>query len=167
MACAPLLKAVRKAKKTIDIVIFRFDRPELEKALEAAVARGVVVRALIAHTNRGGEKILRKLELKLLAAGITVARTADDLPRYHGKMMIVDDTLFVFGFNYTKLDIEKSRSFGIVTTDKTLVKEALDAVRGRPDAPALHAERRPPRRQPRVVARGADHFHQAARASSC
>jgi cardiolipin synthase A/B len=121
---APLLKAVRKAKKTLDIVIFRFDRPELEKALEAAVARGVVVRALIAHTNRGGEKILRKLELKLLAAGITVARTSDDLPRYHGKMMTVDDTLFVFGFNYTKLDIEKSRSFGIVTTDKRLVKEA-------------------------------------------
>jgi cardiolipin synthase A/B len=122
---APLLKAVRKAKKTIDIVIFRFDRPELEKALEAAVGRGVVVRALIAHTNRGGEKSLRKLELKLLAAGITVARTDDNLPRYHGKMMIADDTLFVFGFNYTQLDIEKSRSFGVVTTDKRLVKEAL------------------------------------------
>src|SRR5688500_7148452 len=106
------MKAVRRAKKNIDIVIFRFDRPELEKALEEAVQRGVVVRALIAHTNRGGEKILRKLETRMLAAGITVARTADDLPRYHGKMMIVDDTLFVFGFNYTKLDIEKSRSFG-------------------------------------------------------
>ena len=123
---APILKAVRKARKSIDIVIFRFDRPELERALETAVARGVVVRALIAHTNRGGEKSLRKLELKLLAAGITVARTADDLPRYHGKMMIVDnDTLFVFGFNYTKLDMEKSRSFGAVTTDKRLVKEGL------------------------------------------
>jgi phosphatidylserine/phosphatidylglycerophosphate/cardiolipin synthase-like enzyme len=121
---APLLKAVRKARKAIDIVIFRFDRPELERALEAALARGVVVRALIAHTNRGGEKSLRKLELKLLAAGITVARTADDLPRYHGKMMIVDDALHVLGFNYTRLDIEKSRSFGVVTNDKRLVKEA-------------------------------------------
>ena len=120
---APLLKAVRNARKNIDIVIFRFDRDELEKALEAAVGRGVVVRALIAHTNRGGEKSLRKLELKLLAAGITVARTADDLPRYHGKMMIVDDVLYVFGFNYTKLDIE-SRSFGVVVRDKKLVKEA-------------------------------------------
>ena len=120
----PLVKAVRKAKRKIDILIFRFDRSELEKALEAAVARGVTVRALIAHTNRGGEKILRKLELRLLDAGVSVARTADDLPRYHGKLMIVDDTLHVFGFNYTKLDIEKSRSFGIVTTDKRMVKEA-------------------------------------------
>lgn len=120
----PLVQAVKNAKKTVDIVIFRFDRAELEKALEAAVARGVVVRALIAHTNSGGEKILRKLELRLLDAGVTVARTADDLPRYHGKMMIVDGTLHVFGFNYTKLDIEKSRSFGIVTDDESLVKEA-------------------------------------------
>ena len=120
----PLVQAVKNAKKTIDIVIFRFDRLELEKALEAAVARGVVVRALIAHTNRGGEKMLRKLELRLLDAGVTVARTADDLTRYHGKMMIVDDTLHVYGFNYTRLDIEKSRSFGVITDDPKLVKEA-------------------------------------------
>ena len=120
----PLLKAVRGAKRTIDIVIFRFNLTELEEALEAAVARGVVVRALIAHTNRGGESQLRKLEMRLLKAGAIVSRTADDLPRYHGKMMIVDGVLHVFGFNYTKLDIFKSRSFGIATRDKKLVKEA-------------------------------------------
>jgi phosphatidylserine/phosphatidylglycerophosphate/cardiolipin synthase-like enzyme len=121
---APLLQAVRHATTRIDILIFRFDRPELEKALEAAVGRGVVVRALIAHTNRGGEKLLRKLELKMLEAGVIVARTADDLLRYHGKMLVVDDELFVLGFNFTKLDIEKSRSFGIVTREPALVKEA-------------------------------------------
>ena len=120
----PLLQAVRHAKTKIDILIFRFDRPELERALEAAVARGVVVRALIAHTNRGGEKSLRKLELKMLAAGVIVARTAGELARYHGKMMIVDDQLYLLGFNYTKLDMEKSRSLGIVTKDPKLVKEA-------------------------------------------
>ena len=55
---APLLVAIKRAKKSIDIVIFRFDRMELEKALAAAVGRGVVVRALVAHTHRGGEKRL-------------------------------------------------------------------------------------------------------------
>lgn len=120
----PLVRAVKQAKRSIDIVIFRFDRDELEKALAGAVARGVPVRALIAHTNRGGERNLRKLELRLLEAGVTVARTADDLTRYHGKMMIVDDTLYVLGFNYTRLDMERSRSFGIITADKQLVKEA-------------------------------------------
>lgn len=120
----PLLTAIRKARKVIDIVIFRFDCVEIEEALAAAVDRGVAVRALIAHTNRGGERVLRRLEARMLAAGITVARTADDLPRYHGKMMIVDDTLLVFGFNYTKTDIQKSRSLGIITRERGLVREA-------------------------------------------
>jgi phosphatidylserine/phosphatidylglycerophosphate/cardiolipin synthase-like enzyme len=121
----PIVRAIRNAEKTIDIVIFRFDRDEIEKALNAAADRGVNVRALIAHTNRGGEKNLRKLELRLLDAGVTVSRTADDLPRYHGKMMIVDGrALHVYGFNYTKMDMEKSRSFGVVTRDKRLVEEA-------------------------------------------
>ena len=121
----PIVKTIRKAKKTVDIVIFRFDRAEVEKALDEAVDRGVKVRALIAHTNKGGEKTLRRLELRLLEYGATVARTADDLARYHGKLMIVDGAaLHVYGFNYTKLDIDKSRSFGIITRDKKIVREA-------------------------------------------
>jgi cardiolipin synthase A/B len=121
---SPLLLAIKRAKKTIDIVIFRFDRVELEKALAAAVGRGVVVRALVAHTNRGGEKRLRKLESLFLASGVTVCRTADDLTRHHGKMMIVDGELYVLGFNFTELDINRSRSFGLVTKEPALVKAA-------------------------------------------
>jgi phosphatidylserine/phosphatidylglycerophosphate/cardiolipin synthase-like enzyme len=122
----PVVHAIKRAKRTIHIVIFRFDRLEVQKALEAAVVRGVDVQALIAHTNKGGEKTLRKLEQQLLAAGLTVSRGADDLPRDHGKMMVIDgDSLHVYGFNYTKLDIDKSRSFGIVTRDRKLVAEAM------------------------------------------
>lgn len=120
----PLLRAIKAARERIDIVIFRFDRLEIEEALEAAVTRGVVVRALIAHTNRGGEKTLRKLEARMLARGIIVARTADDLPRYHAKMIIVDDALYVLGFNFTRQDIVKSRSFGVVTRDLRIVRDA-------------------------------------------
>jgi cardiolipin synthase A/B len=122
---SPVLQALRRARRTISICIFRVDRPEIEKALGAAVARGVRVRALIAHTNRGGEDRLRKLEQRLLADGVTVARTADELLRYHGKFIVADDVLHVFGFNFTTLDIDKSRSFGIATRDKQTVQEAL------------------------------------------
>src|ERR1700752_1431900 len=120
----PGVQAGRRAKKLVAIWIFRFDRWERERELEAAVRRGVKVRALIAHTNRGGETRLRKLEQRLLAQGITVARTADDLLRYHGKFLIADDTLHVFGLNFTKLDIDKSRSFAIATRDHRTVHEA-------------------------------------------
>jgi phosphatidylserine/phosphatidylglycerophosphate/cardiolipin synthase-like enzyme len=125
-AIAPILNAIKSATKSIALTIFRFDRKELEKALEAAVARGVSVHALIAHTNAAGEKPLRKLELNLLAAGVTVSRTADDLVRYHNKMIIVDESvLYVLGYNFTRLDMEGSRSFGIITKNRKLIQEAL------------------------------------------
>jgi len=122
---APIVTAIKQARKSIDILIFRLDRFEIAHALEAAVARGVRVRALTAHTNRGGTKSLRRLEMALLEGGVTVSRTADDLVRYHGKMMVLDGKfLHVYGFNFTGLDIHKSRSFGVISKNKKLVNEA-------------------------------------------
>ena len=121
----PILKAIKRASRSLDLIIFRFDLKAVEKAIEAAIERGIPVRALIAHTNSGGEKRLRQLEQRMLDAGVTVTRTADDLVRYHGKMMIVDRTsLHVYGFNYTSLDL-KSRSFGLVCRHRRVVQEAI------------------------------------------
>ncbi len=120
----PILRAIKTAKKSVDVFIFRLDRDDIEKAMGAAVQRGVTVRALIANTNRGGEARLRKLEQRLLAAGVSVSRSADDLLRYHAKYMVVDSTLHLLGFNFTKLDMDASRSFAVSTRDHRSVKEA-------------------------------------------
>jgi cardiolipin synthase len=123
---APILEAVRKARKSIEIMIFRFDRPELERALATALDRGVSVRALIAHTNSEGERGLRKLELRLLDAGLTVTRTNDDLVRYHSKYLVVDRRrVFVLGFNFTAIDIRRSRSFGLEVRKPSMVQDIL------------------------------------------
>jgi phosphatidylserine/phosphatidylglycerophosphate/cardiolipin synthase-like enzyme len=120
----PVLDVIGKAQKSVDIMIFRFDLKPMEKELQAARERGVVVRALIAHQGSQGEKGLRQLELRMLEKGILVARTGDSFTRYHGKMMVVDrEELHVYGFNFTALDL-KSRSFGIVTKDRHAVTEA-------------------------------------------
>ena len=125
----PLLKGINGAKEHIEIVIFRFDQKEIESALAKAVSRGVKVRALIAHTNRAGELNLRRLEMQLLAAGVTVARTGDDLLRYHGKLMVVDRRdLYLLAFNLTHADVEHSRSFGIITRSRDLVREAENLI---------------------------------------
>ena len=122
----PLVLAMQRARRTLDLPIFRLDHDEIDRAIKAAVKRGVVVRTLIAHTAKGADKSLRKLELRLLATGATVSRSDDDLMRYHYKIMIVDrELLFVMGFNYTRLDIDRSRSMGIVTRSRKLVQEAL------------------------------------------
>jgi phosphatidylserine/phosphatidylglycerophosphate/cardiolipin synthase-like enzyme len=121
-----VIKGINNARTSIEIVIFRFDRTEIERALANAVKRGVFVHALVASVNRSGEDGLRDLEMRLLAMGVNVARTSNDLVRYHGKMMIVDRReLYLFAFNLTYLDIERSRSFGVVTTNPKLVHEAV------------------------------------------
>jgi cardiolipin synthase len=122
----PLVKGIAGAKQSIEIVIFRFDQAEIERSLANAVSRGVSVQALIASTNRAGEENLRELDLRLLGAGVTVARTADDLVRYHGKLMIVDrKELYLLAFNPTHADIDRSRSFGVVTKSRDIVREAV------------------------------------------
>ena len=82
----------------------------------------------MAYTSagQGGEITLRNLEMRLLGDGITVTRTASDLVRYHDKLLIVDsETLFLLGFNFTYLDIDRSRSFGIVTQETVLFNDTV------------------------------------------
>jgi phosphatidylserine/phosphatidylglycerophosphate/cardiolipin synthase-like enzyme len=123
---APVLAAIDGAQTSLDVGIFRLDRSDVARSLRMAAARGVPVRTLIAHTNRGGDRQLRQLEQDLLKTGASVRRTDDDLRRYHSKVLIVDRTsLYVLGFNYTALDVNKSRSFGVVTQRPELVEEAL------------------------------------------
>jgi phosphatidylserine/phosphatidylglycerophosphate/cardiolipin synthase-like enzyme len=118
----PLLDAIGGAKRRLDLYVFRLDHDQVERALRDAVRRRVAVRALVARSGKGG---VRALERRLRRAGVTVARTHDDLARYHGKMMIVDRAaLYVLGYNLTRQDIEKSRSLGLVTTEPELVHEA-------------------------------------------
>ena len=127
---APLLSAIKGAKKRIDIAIFRADRKDVENALRDAAARGVKVTALIASVNRGGTDNLRKLELRFLEAGIIVARTSGDLIRYHDKFILIDRrVLYVLSFNFTHLDIDHSRGFGIVTTNRAWVGEGIKLFR--------------------------------------
>jgi len=122
----PILTAMNRAKKTLEVVIFRLDRKQIEEAIRGAAARGVFVRALVTFANRGGEEQLRRLETRFLDSGVTVTRTSDDLVRYHAKMMIVDrKILYVLSYNFTTLDVEHSRGFGIVTRNKLLVQEAV------------------------------------------
>lgn len=121
-----LLNAMHRAETSIEIAIFRFDHEGIEEALTSAVKRGVFVHALIAHVNGSSAEALRRLEMRLLAAGVTVARTDTVLARYHSKYVIIDRReLFVLAFNFTHQDIEKSRSFGLITKNRGIVHEAV------------------------------------------
>jgi phosphatidylserine/phosphatidylglycerophosphate/cardiolipin synthase-like enzyme len=122
----PVLEAIERAETSLDLYVFRLTHPKLKRALGDAVSRGVVVRALIAHVTADGSEGLRKLESELLGMGVTVSRTAEDLIRYHGKVLIKDRTnVYILGYNLTRRDIAHARSFGIATRQKSLVAEAI------------------------------------------
>jgi len=60
---------------------------------------------------------------------VTLSRTADDMVRYHGKLLVIDRRqALVLGFNYTRQDIEKSRSLGLVTRNPRVVRDILRVV---------------------------------------
>jgi len=84
----PLITATERARTSIDLTIFRFDLRELEEALAAAVARGVIVRALVAHTNTNGEGKLRKLEKKWRGDDLLVEECP--LKRLHVRAIMVE-----------------------------------------------------------------------------
>ncbi len=123
----PLLAGIIQAQRSIEIIIYRMDRLEIEQALVEAASRGIAVHALITYTNKENLKEIKKLERRLVERGVTVTRTAEDLVRYHSKIMIIDrSVLYLLTFNFTFLDIHHSRSFGVVTRDPQLVSEAIN-----------------------------------------
>lgn len=121
----PFLEGIRRAKESIEVILYRLDRLEIEQELVAAAARGVRVHALVTYTNKEGLKEIKKLERRMVERGVKVTRTAEDLMRYHGKMMLIDRrTLYLLTFNFTFLDIHHSRSFGVITNRPVLIAEA-------------------------------------------
>jgi cardiolipin synthase A/B len=122
----PFLEGIKQAKESVEVILYRLDRLEIEQELVAAAARGIRVHALITYTNKEDLKDIRKLERRLSERGVTVTRTAEDLVRYHSKMMLIDRrTLYLLTFNFTFLDIHHSRSFGVITDKPNLIAEAV------------------------------------------
>jgi phosphatidylserine/phosphatidylglycerophosphate/cardiolipin synthase-like enzyme len=122
----PFLEGIRGAKESVEVILYRLDRLEIEQELVAAAVRGVRVHALITYTNKEDLKDIRKLERRLSERGVTVTRTAEDLVRYHSKMMLIDRRmLYLLTFNFTFLDIHHSRSFGVITDKVNLITEAV------------------------------------------
>jgi cardiolipin synthase len=125
----PFLEGIKQAEESVEVILYRLDRLEIEQELVVAAARGVRVHALVTYTNKEDLKEIRKLERRLAERGVKVTRTAEDLVRYHTKMMIIDRrTLYLLTFNFTFLDIHHSRSFGVITDKHNLIAEAVRVV---------------------------------------
>src|SRR5262245_47700220 len=91
----PIVHAIDRAQRSIDITVFRMDDPIIQNALMEARARGVRVRALVASSARGWEEKNRRLLKEIKKAGIATKEPAGDSKktRFHYKIMVVDAAL--------------------------------------------------------------------------
>jgi cardiolipin synthase A/B len=122
----PLIEGIGQAKTSVEIIIYRLDRLEIEQALIAAAARGVHVHALITYTNNEDLQEIKRFEKRLTRSGVRAPGAAEKLVRYHCKMMIVDRRrLFLLTFKFTFLDIYHSRAFDVITENPAMVAEAI------------------------------------------
>jgi cardiolipin synthase len=112
----PIVRAIDRADRAINLTVFRMDDPIIQRALIEARQRGVRVRVLLSSSARGWGERNHKLLKEASEAGIATREPAGDSKRarYHYKMMTVDDKkAFVFTFNPTRENLHYARDFGI------------------------------------------------------
>jgi phosphatidylserine/phosphatidylglycerophosphate/cardiolipin synthase-like enzyme len=112
----PIVRAIDRAERSINLTVFRMDDPIIQQALLEARQRGVRIRVLISSSARGWEEKNRKLLKDAKETGIATKEPAGDSKRarYHYKVMTVDDEeALVFTFNPTRENLHYTRDFGI------------------------------------------------------
>jgi phosphatidylserine/phosphatidylglycerophosphate/cardiolipin synthase-like enzyme len=113
-----ILNALRSARRSIRLSVFRFKDQDILDELQRACQRGVVVRVLLSNRVKGWREKLRHLELALRAMGATAHRYNGHMRKYHAKYFLIDDELaFIMSFNLTKKCFRRTHDFGLVTRD--------------------------------------------------
>ncbi|MEM6642135.1 MAG: phospholipase D-like domain-containing protein, partial [Bacteroidota bacterium] len=97
-----IMKTILKAKKRIDFAIFTFSKSSgIDEALIAAADRGVKVKGVL-DNKQANQKWAATIPLINGNVDICVAGNRGGLGKVHHKMMVIDDTVSIFGsFNYT------------------------------------------------------------------
>ena len=101
--------------------------PVVRGALSRAVARGVVVRALVAPASKGWTKRNKKLVEDLSKIGVDVRTpnaVKEKVKRYHYKVMMVDNAQsMILTFNPTQKNLHYARDFGLLVRDAKITTE--------------------------------------------
>lgn len=113
----PVLDAIAKAQRTLDIYIFKMENDDVEQALGAAARRGVQVRAIL-DPNAGTAKHAFE---RLKHAGIEVIWSPPYFVKSHAKCLVADNALAaIFTLNFVA-DWATTRDYGITTDDGAVI----------------------------------------------
>lgn len=126
---APVLALLGEARNRVDLATAALDDEAVLAALEAAAARGVVVRVLYAGEDfpDGRSQGASPAVDRLAAKGVTVRKTPPRFPASHQKVLVVDGVRAgVLTFDLASSSFEGTRDFGVVLDDPGAVAEIQD-----------------------------------------
>lgn len=97
-----IMKQILKAKKRIDFAVFTFSKSSgIDDALIAASEKGVKVKGVM-DRRQANQKWAATHPLKEAGVLLKVAGNKNGLGKLHHKLMVIDDSVTIFGsFNYT------------------------------------------------------------------
>lgn len=115
---APLVRAIDGAQKSLDLVIYELQDPEVERALVRAKERGVAVRVLLENMSAFGKHPNQAAHDFLEGEGIAVHWAPGYFPLVHQKTLTIDGVAaYIMTFNLEPQYYASSRDFGVVDTD--------------------------------------------------
>ena len=123
----PILDAIATAAKSLRIKMFNFSDPGILAALIRAHKRNVKIRVMLNPARRSGAIQNKGSRTVLLEAGIDVLDSNPAFDITHEKSMVIDDaSAFVGSLNWEPENFEKTRDYGVFTTDPNEGSEVID-----------------------------------------
>lgn len=98
-----IMKQILKAKHRIDFAVFTFSKSSgIDDALIAASDRGVIVKGVL-DRRQANQKWAATHPMAEAGVELKVAGNTGGLGKLHHKLMVIDDSVTIFGsFNYTR-----------------------------------------------------------------
>ena len=123
----PVLEFIDRTRRSLRIKMFALSDPRIITAAIRAHGRRVKTRILLNPARRNGEIQNTESRNILRAAGINVRDTNPAFEATHEKSMVGDDTTaLILTGNCEPDTFEKTRDYGIVTSDPAEVNEIID-----------------------------------------
>jgi phosphatidylserine/phosphatidylglycerophosphate/cardiolipin synthase-like enzyme len=141
---APVLSAVKGARREVDMVMYEDNDTQLDSALAVDAHRGVTVRVLLngGYYGRGFPQDQAAYNY-LEAHAVPVRWTPSYFALTHQKTLIIDGRAYILTFNLTPQYYASSRDFGVIDTnaaDDAAIEQTFNAdwTGRRTTAPAGH-----------------------------
>lgn len=115
---ATITAAIANAHKSVDLVIYELEDPQIEQALAAAQTRGVAVRVILDNLDTFGNYPNQAAYTFLKSHNVAVEWSPAYFALTHQKTLVVDASeAFVMTFNLTPQYYATSRDFALVDPD--------------------------------------------------